>query len=303
MPPVAKRAVEEDTATIAKRYRSAIDESSEELLCPITYCLPFDPVLAEDGKVYERGAIEDWLKQHQRSPVTNLPMGTKLVAATQIKNIIERMVRSGALPDDKIAEWKKRIEEQEMVAQTRALAEGGHARAAYRLGSWYWFGKFGLNKDESKAFVLFKQAADGGDADGMGWLANVYYVGIGVEKSNGLALRWAAVGSHLGSDTAMRVLGKLYIDGKAGLPVDKEEGLKWYKQGCEASADKQGCNVNAAGLRKLALMYAEGEGTTVDINEAAQWMRKAVKHNQPPYAVEKARAWLTARGLAVEVEE
>eukprot|EP00550_Attheya_septentrionalis_P003018 CAMPEP_0198281798 /NCGR_PEP_ID=MMETSP1449-20131203/1671_1 /TAXON_ID=420275 /ORGANISM="Attheya septentrionalis, Strain CCMP2084" /LENGTH=90 /DNA_ID=CAMNT_0043977717 /DNA_START=9 /DNA_END=277 /DNA_ORIENTATION=+ len=30
---------------------------SDELVCPITLDLPFDPVTAEDGRVYERSAI------------------------------------------------------------------------------------------------------------------------------------------------------------------------------------------------------------------------------------------------------
>ena len=43
---------------VYKRFRSAIDESLDEFLCPITHSLPLEPVLAEDGKVYERSAIE-----------------------------------------------------------------------------------------------------------------------------------------------------------------------------------------------------------------------------------------------------
>ena len=30
-----------------------------------------DPVIAADGYTYERSAIQDWLQQHQTSPVTN----------------------------------------------------------------------------------------------------------------------------------------------------------------------------------------------------------------------------------------
>ena len=46
-----------------------------KLFCPITFSLPVDPVIAEDGKVYERSAIEEWLKKQRKSPVTNLEMG------------------------------------------------------------------------------------------------------------------------------------------------------------------------------------------------------------------------------------
>ena len=60
MPP--KRAVKEtqaETQAVNKRYRQAIDEVAEEYVCPITAELPIDPVIAEDGRCYERCAIEE----------------------------------------------------------------------------------------------------------------------------------------------------------------------------------------------------------------------------------------------------
>jgi len=51
----------------------------ERLVCPLTNSLPAHPVLAEDGKVYERSAIEEWLEGQHTSPFTKAKMGTKLV--------------------------------------------------------------------------------------------------------------------------------------------------------------------------------------------------------------------------------
>jgi hypothetical protein len=67
--------------------------------------LPFHPVIAEDGRVYEREAIETWLNSSgqlqqppprsngavdkprmlYKSPVTNEPIGPRLVNAIQVK--------------------------------------------------------------------------------------------------------------------------------------------------------------------------------------------------------------------------
>ena len=33
-----------------------------------------EPVIAADGHTYERTAIEQWLQQHDTSPVTHLPL-------------------------------------------------------------------------------------------------------------------------------------------------------------------------------------------------------------------------------------
>ena len=105
----------------AKRLRSVIDETVDEFICALTYELPLDPVTAEDGKIYERAAITEWLKKHKKSPLTNEEMGTKLLPAHQVKNMIEKLVRSGAISGDKAEGWQKRVKEQD---ELRELREG-----------------------------------------------------------------------------------------------------------------------------------------------------------------------------------
>lgn len=175
--------------------------------------------------VYERCAIEDWLKQHARSPKTNLPMGTKLVPVPAIKNMIERMVKTGALSEEKTAEWRKRIWEEAQVVELRRRAEAGDIRAASMLALAYFKGNLGLSRDRSKALSLAKQAADGGVPMGMSLLANIYYYSP-PHKNYALALWWAAAASALGDGDGHFLLGDLYDRGHAGLPLDKEEGLQ-----------------------------------------------------------------------------
>ena len=60
MPPKrGRRATADETAQEFRRHKSATEEAFAELVCPITFSLPVDPVIAEDGKVYERSAIEE----------------------------------------------------------------------------------------------------------------------------------------------------------------------------------------------------------------------------------------------------
>ena len=56
-------------------------------------------------------------------------MGKTLLPGTQVRNMIERVVRSGALPDSAMGEWKARIEDEEHVAEQRRLAEAGDVSA------------------------------------------------------------------------------------------------------------------------------------------------------------------------------
>ena len=53
-----------ETAAENKRYRQVMNEMADELVCSITQELPVDPVMAEDGRVYERQAMEEWLHRH-----------------------------------------------------------------------------------------------------------------------------------------------------------------------------------------------------------------------------------------------
>jgi len=278
-------------ATSSKRFQAAIDESIDELVCPITQALPLDPVFAEDGKVYERAAIEEWLSKHQRSPVTNLAMGKNVFAATQIKAMIERMVKSGALPQDKVKAWRARIMEQERVEKVRRAADAGDAPAAAQLGIWFNSGSMGLAKDEVKAFGYLKTAAEAGDANGMGNLSDAYLRGAGVEKTLVLALRWAAAAAALGNARGMSVLAEMYGKGAAGLPSDKGEEFR-----LRVNAEQKGV-LNSMGMAKLALMYAEGQGTAIDMAKAETMMRKAIAATSSEQGVELARAWLATHGL------
>jgi hypothetical protein len=47
---------------------------NDDLICPITYELFRDPVLAEDGRVYEREAITKWILEYGTSPFTREPL-------------------------------------------------------------------------------------------------------------------------------------------------------------------------------------------------------------------------------------
>jgi len=119
MPP-KRKAGDADTAAELKKCRSAIDALADEFICPITQELPIDPVMAEDGRVYEWSAIESWLAragQQARSPVTNEPMGPHLLPALQVRNNIKGMVQSGALSGSKADGWKARLAGEEEKAR------------------------------------------------------------------------------------------------------------------------------------------------------------------------------------------
>lgn len=50
-----------------------------ELVCPLTEQVMIDPVVASDGRMYERTAIKEWMRTHQASPVTSEALQPALV--------------------------------------------------------------------------------------------------------------------------------------------------------------------------------------------------------------------------------
>lgn len=67
------------------------------LMCPITYEVFQEPVVAADGHSYERVAIERWLFAHSTSPVTGAYMGRELVTnhhlRAQVCDVLQRLGR------------------------------------------------------------------------------------------------------------------------------------------------------------------------------------------------------------------
>lgn len=74
--------------------QNSTEDTPEAFLCPITYCLMEDPVIASDGHTYERKAIEDWFQSHDTSPMTNetldhLDLIPNYLARSQIQELEE----------------------------------------------------------------------------------------------------------------------------------------------------------------------------------------------------------------------
>ncbi|UJR11784.1 hypothetical protein I4U23_015964 [Adineta vaga] len=61
-------------AFIMPKVNSEQNIDNDDLICPITMELFRDPVIANDGRVYERAAITQWITEHGTSPFTREPL-------------------------------------------------------------------------------------------------------------------------------------------------------------------------------------------------------------------------------------
>ena len=103
MPKPAKRArTGAEEGASGQKLASAVLSS---VTCPISQALVVDPVMAEDGAIYERDQITKWLSSNNRSPVTNAAMGARLVAAQNTRSLVESLLESESVDDDAAAAW------------------------------------------------------------------------------------------------------------------------------------------------------------------------------------------------------
>ena len=95
------------------RVDAALRSQLEEHRCPITLELLVDPVVAPDGRLYEREAITRWLDTTNRvvvgrSPATNRMMVGELVAVYPVRNAIEALIEGGCVAASDEAPWQMR---------------------------------------------------------------------------------------------------------------------------------------------------------------------------------------------------
>ncbi|KAH8052795.1 hypothetical protein JL722_9929 [Aureococcus anophagefferens] len=76
-----------------------------QVTCPISLRLCVRPVVAADGRVFERDAIERWLSSKSTSPLTNQEMGSRLVDCASTRSLILEAIEDGVIENDAAVAW------------------------------------------------------------------------------------------------------------------------------------------------------------------------------------------------------
>ena len=233
MPPSKKRAAPPAETEVAKKFKSAMDSMADDWICPITTELPLDPVTAEDGRVYERAAIEQAIRVQGaglKSPMTNLPMGPRLLALPQARSTIEKLVRSGAIAGDKAEQWLERLSEEEEVKEEVQKAEGGDVEAMCNLGVWYEQGDKGLATDVDASTRWYKKGADLDDPSCMAFYAAACLDGVGTAKDVMYGVMLTVQAAEKGSKCAASAVGDWFWTGEHRFKRDVERAKRWYRK-------------------------------------------------------------------------
>ena len=72
-------------------HNHQVDISEFDLKCPITTLYLREPVIASDGYIYEKDAINQWIRSNKTSPITREPLSSQLNPCHMIKRIIDSL--------------------------------------------------------------------------------------------------------------------------------------------------------------------------------------------------------------------
>ncbi len=118
----------------------------------------------------------------------------------------------------------------------------------------------------AKAFTMFRQYAEQGNAEAQYAMGILYHDGKGVTQNLQQAARWIRKAAEQELPDAQVALGNLYFDGD-GVRQDYEAAVKWYLR-----AAKKG---NVDGQFNMGYAYEFGFGVAKDCDKAEYWYGRA----------------------------
>lgn len=145
----------------------------------------------------------------------------------------------------------------------KKAADLGNVEALNSLGNMYF-----RAKDYKKAFELYEQAAE----QGYGWaiynLGNMYSNGMGMRADYLKAVELYEKAADLGVSNALNNLGIMYAQGQ-GVAKNIQKAIELYEKAAE-----QGCGL---AMYNLGYLYFIGEGVKTDYEKAVEFYEKAIE--------------------------
>ena len=251
-----------------------------EYLCPITRELPVDPVMAEDGRIYERSAIEKHFVTCQSSsldsvssndhrgdnadnstdassstqitsPMSGKKMGSNIYDAVQARNTIHFLISSKTISSELLESWKRNKD----VHDATKRAAVGDTTAMIDLASWYYYGCRGLAKDMAKSMDWYKKAANIGCTSAMVTLSKHFLLVKGGQYFNqATGIYYLTEAANRGDGSAALMLGTSFLRGENGVSRDFVLARKWLKhaEGASRSRSRSSDDDAPSGVAMLA---------------------------------------------------
>jgi TPR repeat protein len=189
-------------------------------------------------------------------------------------------VAAGAQADESWRTAHLRDECDAALADARAAAESGDAKAQLQMSDWHFFGTC-LPKDDEASARWAMQAAASGLPRAQVVAGQIHARGLGVERNDVEARRWYTLAADAGDAEAMLLLAR-HIEAETGNPLAADLALAWATRAADAGY--------APAFVYLAGLYSGG-GRQTDYAKAAQWLDRAIQSGYKDNSVWVAYSW------------
>ena len=167
-------------------------------------------------------------------------------------------------------------------------AKEGHKRAQFVIGSLYYFGRHGINKNYTRAAYWYQKSANHGYAQAEFSLGNAYRLGKGVPKNSNQAAFWFQKAANQGLANAEFNMGFCYYYGE-GITQNLNQAVYWYQKAANQGYVRAEFN--------LGFMYLHGQGVRINLNQAAYWYQKAADQGNPLAEFALSALYFSGQGL------
>jgi len=282
---------------------------TQTLSCPISLGLLVDPVLAEDGQIYERKAIEQWLERHENSPLNpdKTLNSKKLLPVRAMQKSVEEFVKSIAIEEVLLEQWNMQKKEYDLSKAEALYHKGlvmdaailGYPKAQAEVSEWYYRGKNGMEVNHVKGFEWAMKAVEAGDLLGAYNLAWYYWQGSGgLEKDISKTINLFKTAADQGHQYSMKYLGDIYRDG--GCELDRNYlsiSVSWYLKSAKSG------NYNA--MLEMGRHQRLGKGVDKDYDSAWDWFSKVKGSNslKPETDFEMGKMMMKGEGVSMDMSE
>ena len=147
--------------------------------------------------------------------------------------------------------------DRKVLAEIRAGADKGDAKAQYELGRAFFSGTLGVAKDEAEAVKWFRKAAEQNVADAQFSLGVCYANGQGVTEDDAESVKWFRKAAEQNFADAQYNLGVCY-DGGEGVAKDEVEAYKWWLLAAGQGNDDAKYNMTIVENKMSREQIAEG---------------------------------------------
>lgn len=203
-----------------------VDPLMSDLVCPISLELPVDPVLADDGRVYDRPYINRHIATRLASglplysPVTNEPISSNVRSNPHVRRVIESLIHAGVIRGEPASAWLRSVS----VRRVFESAENGDACAMVSAGRMLLTGSCpSVPRNLPAAYRYFRRSHALGCVRGTAYLGLMYCRGVTQDRRSVNRVKgvyYLSLASERGSKFAAHKLSMILRAGRNAIPVE-----------------------------------------------------------------------------------